>query len=217
MRGRGEGRAGERGAGEREGQVGWRSRGGGQGKGRGRGEGGRGEGGAGEREGEGAGERGQGRGGWGEGVLVLRHTTHAHSAHTPLAEAPCSVDPCHLTPPCRWPRSPPVRDPREHICCHVQHLVLMPSPAFTEHCGCSDTSVSSRSCSKTGSINHLGRVTLVWTQVVHGHTLHHVSRADNRHNKHKEVGRPDKHNSLYDPTTVQRPTQSPVTAHMTVM
>ena len=98
-----------------------------------------------EREGQGGWRAGEGRG-RGEGVLILHHTIpHMHTphTHTPVG-APCSVDPCHLTPTCRWPRSPPLLEPSEHIWCHVQHLVLMPSPAFTEHCGCRDTSVSSR-------------------------------------------------------------------------
>ena len=141
-RGRGEGGTGEGGAGERGGMGE-----GGMGEG-GAGERGQGRGGAGERggkgeggRGEGAGEReGQGRG----GTRSTPHHTCTLCTHTPPAGGPCSEDPCHMTPPCRGPRSPPVRGPLEHIWCHIQHLVLMPSPTFTEHCGCSDTSVSSR-------------------------------------------------------------------------
>ena len=45
----------------------------------------------------------------------------------------------------------------DHTCCRSGTLSsqLLPPPPFTDrHYGCSDTRVSSRSCSKAGSVNH---------------------------------------------------------------
>ena len=42
--------------------------------------------------------------------------THAHT-HT--------HDTHRVKPTCRWPCSPPVGDPLDHVCCQVQHLVLV--------------------------------------------------------------------------------------------
>ena len=116
--------------------------------------------------------------------------------HRPPAGVPCSVVSCRLTRTSEWPRSHHFQT-LEHICCLVLHLVFTALPISLSTVAAVTPACPAGSCSKTGSINHLGRVTLMWTQVVHGHTLHRVSGAEDRHNKHKEVVRPDKRMSQY--------------------
>ena len=103
-----------------------------------------------------------------QGTGGARSTPHMHTphTHTPPAGAPCSVDLCHMTPPCRWPRSPPL---------------LGPSLSTSGAAPCTSQQLLA-SCFFS-ILNH--------KDPADGHTLHRVSSAVSGHNKHKEVVRTD--------------------------